>query len=92
MDLNRNLLAQRTRRQLFEDCGVGVGKVALTSLFVGDSLYSKPAAGARGTHHEPRAKSIIYLFMGRRAEPIRALRAEDGTAEAERADAPAVDA
>ena len=63
MDFNRTLLAQRTRRQLFEDCGVGVGKVALTSLLVGDSLYSKPAADARGIHHQPRAKSIIYLFM-----------------------------
>ena len=63
MDLDRTILAQRTRRQLFEDCGVGVGKVALTSLFVGDSLYSKPDSDARGIHHEPRAKSIIYLFM-----------------------------
>ena len=63
MDLDRTILAKRTRRQLFEDCGVGVGKVALTSLLVGDSLYSKPAADARGIHHQPRAKSIIYLFM-----------------------------
>ena len=63
MNINRTLLAQRTRRQLFEDCGVGVGKLALTSLFVGDSLYSKPSDRTRGIHHEPRAKSIIYLFM-----------------------------
>ena len=63
MDLDRAILAQRTRRQLFEDCGVGVGKLALTSLFVGDSLYSRPVPDARGFHHEPRAKNIIYLFM-----------------------------
>ena len=63
MKINRTALAQRTRRQLFEDCGIGVGKLALTSLFVGDSLYSKPSDGSRGTHHEPRAKSVIYLFM-----------------------------
>ena len=63
MNINRTVLAQRTRRQFFEDCGIGVGKLALTSLFVGDSLYSKPSEGSRGTHHEPRAKSIIYLFM-----------------------------
>lgn len=56
-------LAQRTRRQLFQDCGVGVGKLALTSLFVGDQLFARPATGARGLHHEPRAKSVIYLFM-----------------------------
>ena len=56
-------LARRTRRQLFEDCGVGVGKLALTSLLVGDSLYAKPSGGASGTHHDPKAKSVIYLFM-----------------------------
>lgn len=56
-------LARRTRRQLFQDCGVGVGKLALTSLFVGDRLFAAPAAGARGMHHEPRAKNVIYLFM-----------------------------
>ena len=63
MDLNRKLLARRTRRQLFEDCGVGVGKLALTSLFVGDALYSKPKGEFKGMHHAPRAKSVIYLFM-----------------------------
>ena len=56
-------LAQRTRRQLFEDCGIGVGKLALTSLLVGDSLFAAQPDGSRGTHHTPRAKSVIYLFM-----------------------------
>ncbi len=54
---------QRTRRQLFQDCGIGIGKLGLTSLFVGDSLFSKPAAKTGGMHHRPRAKSVIYLFM-----------------------------
>ncbi len=62
MDLNRTILKQRTRRQLFEDCGIGVGKLALTSLFVGDSLYGG-SQEPRSLHHEPRAKSVIYLFM-----------------------------
>ncbi|MCY4536163.1 MAG: DUF1501 domain-containing protein, partial [Bryobacterales bacterium] len=62
-DLHRTVLKQRTRRQLFHDCGIGVGKLGLTSLFVGDALYSKPAEQTRGMHHSPRAKSIIYLFM-----------------------------
>lgn len=63
MELDRKLLAQRTRRQLFEDCGVGVGKLALTSLFVGDSLYGTSTGQAPAIHHPPRAKNIIYLFM-----------------------------
>ena len=63
MDLDRTLLTHRTRRQLFEDCGIGVGKLALTSLLVGDSLYSKPEDKNSGMHHAPRAKNIIYLFM-----------------------------
>ncbi len=63
MDRNRSPLAQSTRRQLFEDCGVGVGKLALTSLFVGDALYAEPRGALRAYHHEPRAKSVIYLFM-----------------------------
>ncbi len=63
MNLNRTLLAQRTRRQLFEDCGIGVGKLALTSLIVGDQIYANTSEGARGMHHAPRAKSVIYLFM-----------------------------
>ena len=61
-DLPRAALRQRTRRQLFQDCGVGLGKLGLTSLFVGDALYANPAE-QRGMHHSPRAKSIIYLFM-----------------------------
>ncbi len=56
-------LAQRTRRQLFKDCGIGVGKVALTSLFVGDELFATASEPSAGMHHAPRAKSVIYLFM-----------------------------
>ncbi len=46
----------RTRRQLFRDCGVGVGKVALASLLGG-------AAFAKKTDHAPRIDHVIYLFM-----------------------------
>ncbi len=63
MNLTRTLLAQRTRRQLFEDCGIGLGKIGLTSLFAGDQIYGRSSERARGLHHQPRAKSIIYLFM-----------------------------
>ena len=63
MNLDKKLLQQVTRRQLFEQCGIGVGKAALTSLFVGDQLFSAPSDGPSGLHHAPRAKNVIYLFM-----------------------------
>ena len=64
-------LKRATRRQLFEDCGVGLGKLALASLLVQDSsgssrgsLFAAAAADpARAFHHPPRAKRVIYLFM-----------------------------
>ena len=49
------LLQLHTRRQLFRDCGVGVGKMALASLFGGACF---------GKHHfPPRIDHVIYLFM-----------------------------
>ncbi len=63
MDLNKKLLHQVTRRQLFERCGVGVGKAALASLFVGDRVFSAPVDSPEGFRHQARAKNIIYLFM-----------------------------
>lgn len=55
MNPHDQLLQARTRRQLFADCGVGVGKVALASL-MGGSVF--------GRHHfAPRIDRVIYLFM-----------------------------
>jgi len=61
-----------TRRHFFQDCGIGVGKVALASLLA----QNRPSAAAtavtekplsRGVlsapHHAPRAKAVIHLFM-----------------------------
>jgi uncharacterized protein DUF1501 len=56
MNSEDRLLQLRTRRQLFQDCGVGVGKVALASLLGGSELLSKP-------HFPPRIDHVIYLFM-----------------------------
>src|SRR5213594_1438760 len=50
---------EKTRRHFFRDCGVGVGKMALASLFgewIGSAAVKKP-------HFPPKAKSVIYLFM-----------------------------
>jgi hypothetical protein len=56
MKLEDRILREVTRRQLFRDCGVGVGKVALASLLAGNALAKKP-------HFAPRADHVIYLFM-----------------------------
>ena len=58
-----------TRRHFFQDCGVGLGKIALASLLA-ESTGSL-ALGAEATvaahrpvpHFAPRAKRVIYLFM-----------------------------
>ncbi len=66
-------LHQRTRRHFFQDCGVGVGKIALASLLAdsGSNLFgaSSPASlsadpiSPKPTHFPGKAKRVIYLFM-----------------------------
>ena len=55
-----------TRRQLFQTCGIGLGKAALASM-IAQELGSTPLQAAdrepRGYHHQPRIKRVIYLFM-----------------------------
>ena len=55
-----DLLAERrrylTRRWFFRDCGVGLGAVALSGLLAG--------ADDQKPHFAPKAKRVIYLFMG----------------------------
>ena len=63
-------LQLRTRRQFFQDCGVGVGKIALASLLAqggrclgaGDAGFVSPTAPL-APHFAPKAKRVIYLFM-----------------------------
>lgn len=52
---------QATRRQLFRDCGIGVGSIALSQLLAQDS--SARADSVQVLHHPPRAKNVIFLFM-----------------------------
>ena len=57
-----NVLRERqrllNRRWFLRDCGVGLGAMALADLARG-AEEAKPK-----THHEPKAKRVIYLFMG----------------------------
>ena len=63
-------LLQVTRRHFFNDCGVGVGKIALASLLTG--AFTRRAAAApvlanplapKAPHFAPKAKRVIHLFM-----------------------------
>ncbi len=55
-------LQLRTRRQFFSSCGVGVGKIALTSLLTGKVLAANPLA-PKNPPFPAKAKRVIYLFM-----------------------------
>lgn len=61
------LLQQATRRHFFEQCGVGVGAMALGSLLSGSANAAPhdPAnpMAPRQPHYKPRAKAVIFLFM-----------------------------
>src|SRR5262245_61917787 len=67
MNLNQEYLKYRTRRQLFEDCGVGVGALALASLLDARLLAEVGAANdplsPRQPHFPAKARRIIFLHM-----------------------------
>jgi uncharacterized protein (DUF1501 family) len=52
---------QLTRRHFLQDCGVGVGKIALASLLAESAVADSPRVKA--PHFMPRAKRVIHLFM-----------------------------
>ena len=56
-----------TRRQLFGRAALGLGTVAMANLF-GRDLWAgigkeNGLSGSAATHHAPKAKRVIYLFM-----------------------------
>ena len=59
--MNSSHLHLRTRRHFFQDCGLGLGKVALASLLAGD-LAGK-ALNKRPFDLPAKAKRVIFLFM-----------------------------
>ena len=50
-----------TRRQLFQTCGIGLGKISLASMLARECSASESDLG--GLHHAAKAKRVIYLFM-----------------------------
>ena len=58
------LLRAQTRRHFFQQCGVGVGALALGSLMKNSaSAGSRQPMEANQPMHPARAKNVIYLFM-----------------------------
>ena len=68
-------LLRQTRRQLYRDCGVGVGKIALASLLAQSTRHRAMAdttdvtdvhprsTRLKSARFSPRAKRVIFLFM-----------------------------
>ncbi len=60
-------LQNPARRQFFQDCGVGLGKMALGSLLTASSFRHASASSVipetPRPHFRPRAKAVIHLFM-----------------------------
>src|SRR5438105_4597820 len=74
MDLAQDLRSEYarliTRRWFFRQCGVGLGSIALTSLLQEQEARGAIAAQSsdplapKAPHFKPKAKRVIYLFMG----------------------------
>ena len=59
-------LQQTTRRHFFSQCSMGLGSIALGSLLGRDSMLASgvnPFLPGK-PHFKPKAKNVIYLFMG----------------------------
>ena len=56
---------QQTRRHFFQDCGVGVGSIALANLLAQESTAAKQVGPLtpRDGHFKAKAKNVIFLFM-----------------------------
>ncbi len=54
-----NKLRDITRRHFFQDCGTGVGKIALASLLAEEGF----GQGAKAPHFPAKIDHVIYLFM-----------------------------
>jgi len=69
MTLQRDLLRANTRRHFFQQCGVGLGKLALASMLFDDRPLGAAATQVsnpmtpKEPHFPPRAKRVIFLFM-----------------------------
>lgn len=54
---------QVTRRWFFEQCGVGLGTIALGQMLAANAYAATDPLAAKQPHFAPKAKRIIFLFM-----------------------------
>ena len=61
-------LNQVSRRWFMQECGIGMGAIAMNALLAQDGYASNTQANnplaPKKPHFAPKAKNIIYLFMG----------------------------
>ena len=77
-----------TRRWFLQQCGVGLGAIALEPL-LGECGSSRSGRAAdplapKQPHHTPRAKHVIFLFQAGAPQPPGAVRLQAGTGEVRR--------
>ena len=58
----------QTRRSFFEQCGAGLGSIALGHLLAGEGLTAEPSTrtdpmAPRASHYTGKARNVIFLFM-----------------------------
>ena len=58
-----SMINPASRRQFFQDCGVGLGKIALASLLTRDGWAAPGVGRPHPPMAPPKAKNVIYLFM-----------------------------
>jgi hypothetical protein len=52
-----------SRRDMLASCLSGFGALVATSLLDGEALAAGSTAHPSGTHHRPRARNVIFLYM-----------------------------
>ncbi|MBL8232544.1 MAG: DUF1501 domain-containing protein [Bryobacterales bacterium] len=52
-----------SRRWFVEECGIGLGAIALSQLLGTAKAASADPLAPKKPHHEPKAKNVIFLFM-----------------------------
>ena len=64
MHCRRFVARPQNRREMLRTCAQGFGSVALAALLQDWGLASpNPTLGTIGTHHAPKARNIIFLYM-----------------------------